>query len=84
MTKLRPDDALNITAARLGELMTEWLQKTEPTEIWQNCTTCQHLKGDVCSIHNRTPPPRVAVVGCAKYRDLIKAPFDGMEDDIPF
>jgi hypothetical protein len=84
MSKLRPDDALMLPATRLSELMTEWLQSTDPATIWQNCTTCHNLVEDKCKLFNAVPPPRVAVVGCPKYRDVVKPPFDGMDDDIPF
>jgi hypothetical protein len=82
MSKLRHDSALQLSATRLGELMTEWLQTTDPTTIWPTCTTCHNLSGDKCSKFNAVPPPRVAVRGCDKYSDINVPTF--MDDDIPF
>lgn len=84
MTKLRADAALQISAARLGELMTEWLETTEPTSIWQNCTACNHLVNERCTRHNNVmPPPSVVVVGCSDFADNTRPKFID-PDDIPF
>lgn len=84
MTKLRAEKALQISATRLGELMTEWLERTDPCTIWQNCTACNHLVDDKCRKHNNVmPPPSVVVVGCAEFSDKTRPTFLD-PDDIPF
>lgn len=83
MAKLRADAALQLSAARLGELMTDWLETTDPCTIWQNCTACNNLVNERCTKHNNVmPPPSVVVVGCSEFSDKTRPTFIG--DDIPY
>lgn len=79
MPKLRNAYATQSEASALARAVQEWLEKTDPTALFQSCFTCNSCdrKTAVCKRFNVVPP--VAIISgheiCTFYSD---------QEDIPF